>query len=86
MDHSHLFCLAAIVAMSLVLPLYAGSGTFRGALDRRTALRWVWTCQIVGVIAGLAVIAAPIPLLLGPVVAAIGCATCLTALHRRRIA
>ncbi|MDQ3330106.1 MAG: hypothetical protein M3552_05570, partial [Planctomycetota bacterium] len=80
------FCLAAIVAISLVLPLYAGAGVGRGAFDRRTALRWVWTCQLAGTFAGLMVIAAPFPPIVGLVMATVVCATCLAALRRRQIA
>ncbi|MGC1272176.1 MAG: hypothetical protein WBC44_00610 [Planctomycetaceae bacterium] len=86
MDHYRLFCLAAVVAFSLVLPVYAGAGLSRGAFDRRTALRWVWTCQVAVAFAGLTVIAVPVPPTVGFVTAAVGCAACLAVLRRHRIA
>jgi hypothetical protein len=57
MEPLHMFCLAGVVLLSLVLPLYAGSVRDRtGARPRFVA---VWAGQTCLAAAGLLIVAAP---------------------------
>jgi hypothetical protein len=55
------FCLAAIVFLSLPLPLFASAALGTCPSARRSLMPWVWGNAIVGSAAGLLIVATPLP-------------------------
>jgi hypothetical protein len=64
------FCFAALVFLSLPLPLFASAAVDACPSARRSLIPWVWCNAIGGGAAGLSIIASPTP----PLAAlAVGC-------------
>jgi hypothetical protein len=76
------FSLAAVVLLSLVLPLTANA-RLRGASGRPPALRTVWVGQLLGAVGGLWIIVAPVHPEYGVVAAVMACLACLLVLRRQ---
>jgi hypothetical protein len=75
------FCLAAVVLLSLVLPL-ASSVWRREACGRRASLRVVWAGQWLEALGGLWIVAAPVHPEWGVAASVIACLACLSVLRR----
>jgi hypothetical protein len=82
MDPIRGFSLAAVVLLSLVLPL-AVSAWLAKAGGRRSYLRTVWAGQSLGAIGGLWIIVAPVHPEWGVVATVVACLACLAILRRQ---
>jgi hypothetical protein len=82
MDPTRGFSLAAIVLLSLVLPL-AASAWQAGAGGGRSSVQTVWLGQFLGAVAGLWVVAAPVHPEYGVIAAVMGYLACLLVLRRQ---
>jgi hypothetical protein len=58
MDPFTTFCLAAVVFLSLPLPLFAGTALAGRVAGRRSIVRWVWADKACGTLAGLLIVMA----------------------------
>jgi hypothetical protein len=76
MDPVNSICLAAIVFLSLPLPLFASAAIASCPSARRLVMPWVWAHCICGSACGLLVIAAPLPPWWGLALAAAGFIGC----------
>jgi hypothetical protein len=74
--------LAAVVLLSLVLPLAANAWR-TGAGGRMSYLRTAWVGQSLGAVGGLWIIVTPVHPEFGVVAAALACLACLLVLRRQ---
>lgn len=61
MELLHTFSLAALVFLALPLPLFASAALGACPVARRSLLPWVWGNALGGAVAGLAIVATPLP-------------------------
>ena len=61
MEPLHTFCFAALVFLSLPLPLFASAALASCPPARRSLLPWVWANAISGAALGLLILATPLP-------------------------
>ncbi len=82
MDPIRAFWLAAVVLLSLVLPLAAGAWSRSIGDGRIAGLRTVWVGQLLEAAAGLWIVVAPVRPEFGVVAAFVTCLMCLRVLRR----
>ena len=76
-------CFAALLLLSLVLPLMLSFRAPRHPTVRRSCLRTVWLGQALLSIAGAAVLASPAAAPWATLLGTLRCAACAVALHRQ---